>query len=105
MTEPGVRKWDSRGKYLFFQFLGTQVEVFVLTLGFIWLRPLIQLDGMYGAIVLGLLFTAIRVYPRLWNMWIQSTYPNRLLGIEIINGTISTLTIVCGLQLLGGGVY
>lgn len=104
-TQPGVRKWASKAQYLFFQFLGTQVEVFILTIGFIWLRPLIQVEGFYGAFLLGILFSGIRVYPRFWNMWIQSTYPNQLLAIEFINGIISTLTIVGGLQLLGGDLF
>lgn len=103
-TDPGVRKWTSKGKYLLFQFLGTQIEVFILALGFFWLRPVIPGSGVSGALPLAFLFAAIRVYPRFWNMWIQSTYPNRLLMIEFINGTISTFTIVCGLQLLSGGV-
>jgi hypothetical protein len=102
--EPGVRKWPSRGKYLLFQFLGTQIEVFILTLGFLWIRPHIPFDGISGGVILGLLFAAIRVYPRFWNMWIQSTYPNRLLGFEFVGGIVSTLTIVCSLQLLAGGI-
>jgi len=104
-TEPGVKKWASKAKYLSFQFLGTQVEVFILAVGFVWLRPLIQVEGLYGALLLGLLFSGIRVYPRFWNMWIQSTYPIQLLAIEVINGTISTLIIICGLQLLSGDVF
>lgn len=99
-SEPGVKQWTSRPKYLISQFLGTQVEVFILAIGFFWLRPLIAVEGIQGALLLGLLFAGIRVYPRFWNMWIQSTYPNRLLKIELINGAISTLVIICGLQLL-----
>src|SRR5262245_56932616 len=90
-TSPAVRRWSSKPRYLVTQFFGTQLEVFVLTAAFVWLRPLVSLPGMTGALVLGALLGAIRVYPRFWNMWIQTTYPNRLLGIELINGTIGTL--------------
>jgi hypothetical protein len=100
-AEPGVRKWPSQPRYLLTQFLGTQVEVYLLTLGYFWLRPKIGIDGTNGTLALALLFAGIRVYPRFWNMWIQSTYPNRLLGIELINGTLSTLTIVFALHILG----
>ncbi len=31
-------------------------------------------------------------------MWIQTTYPNRLLLIEVINGTLGTLFIAGFLQ-------
>jgi hypothetical protein len=41
----------------------------------------------------------VRVYPRFWNMWIQTSYPRRLLAIEIVNGTIGTLAIALFLEL------
>src|SRR5690242_11292612 len=77
-SSPAVRRWPSRTRYLVTQFLGTQVEVYLLTIGFVWLRPLVTLSGLAGATVLGLLFAGLRVYPRFWNMWIQSTYPRHL---------------------------
>src|SRR5262245_27624050 len=88
---PAVKQWASKPRYFLTQFLGTQVEVYILTAGFLWLRPLIGIPGVLGAFLLGGLLAATRVYPRFWNMWIQTTYPNRLLVIEVINGTIGTL--------------
>ena len=101
-NEPGVKDWPSKPKYLITQFLGTQVEIYILTIGYVWLRPLISVEGLAGASVLGLLFTLIRVYPRFWNMWIQSTYPNRMLAIEVVNGTISTFVVTTALHFLVG---
>jgi hypothetical protein len=95
---PAVRQWASKPRYFATQLLGTQVEVYILTLGFFWLRPLIGMQGYGGALALGLLLAATRVYPRFWNMWIQTTYPRRLLAIEVINGTLGTLAIVMFLQ-------
>ena len=97
---PAVRKWPSKVKYFVTQFLGTQVEVYILTIAFVWLRPLVGLDGYGGGLLLGLLLAAIRVYPRFWNMWIQTTYPLRLLLVEVVNGTIGTLVICIFLQMV-----
>ena len=97
---PAVRKWPSKVKYFVTQFFGTQVEVYILTFAFVWLRPLVGLNGYGGGLLLGLLFAAIRVYPRFWNMWIQTTYPFRLLLVEVVNGTIGTLVICVFLQLV-----
>jgi len=44
------------------------------------------------------LLAAIRVYPRFWNMWIQTTYPARLLVVELVNGSIGTIAIAVFLQ-------
>jgi hypothetical protein len=73
---------------------------FIDTLADLWLRELIPVDGLQAALILGLLFGVLRVYPRFWNMWIQSTYPMRLLRIEFVNGLIGTLVITISLELL-----
>ena len=91
--EPGVKEWASRARYLATQFLGTQIEVYVLTLAFFLLRSAFA-AGVGGLVTLGLVLAAVRVYPRFWNMWIQSTYPNRLLALEVVGGTIGTLVVV-----------
>jgi hypothetical protein len=95
---PSVRQWPSKPRYFVTQFLGTQVEVYILTLAFLWLRPLIGWPGYGGALALGFLLAATRVYPRFWNMWIQTSYPRRLLAIEVVNGTLGTLAIIVFLQ-------
>ena len=97
---PGVRKWDNPKEYLIKMFLGTQIEVFILTGSYLFLRGYLQFESLITAVILGSIFAGIRVYSRFWNMWIQSTYPIRMLGIEFINGTISTFIIVIGLSLL-----
>ena len=99
-TEPSVKKWPKQGKYLLTQFLGTQGEVFIITFGFIWLKPLLGMENLTGAICLGLLFSAIRIYPRFWNMWIQSNYPNKLLAVEFVNGFIGTIVMALTLNFL-----
>lgn len=97
-SSPAVKQWPSKPRYFVTQFLGTQVEVYIMTLGFVWLRPLVGPPGYAGALLLGSLFAAIRVYPRFWNMWVQTTYPNRLLAVEVVNGTLGTLVIALFLQ-------
>ena len=95
---PAVRQWPSKPRYFLTQFFGTQVEVYLLTLGFMWLRPFVSFPGYVGALLLGMLLAATRVYPRFWNMWIQTNYPFRLLVIEVVNGTLGTLAIISFLQ-------
>ncbi len=99
--DPGVKKWENKKAYIGSMFAGTQVEVFILTGAYLYLRQHFAAPaGLGTALLLAGLFAGIRVYPRFWNMWIQSTYPNRLLAVEFVNGTISTFIIVVGLHLL-----
>jgi hypothetical protein len=104
-SEPGVRRWDSKPRYLVTQLAGTQLEIYLLMLGFWVVRPGIPISGLGGALVLGLLLGLLRVYPRFWNMWIQSTYPRRLLAIEIVNGLLGSIAVVLLLQLLSPYVH
>lgn len=95
-NHPGVKKWNSQPKYILSMFLGTQVEIFIMTIGYIVLIATLG-ESKTNALILSLIFTGIRVYPRFWNMWIQSTYPNKLLLTELVNGSISTFIVVFGL--------
>lgn len=99
-NEPGVRRWPNKAGYMLRMFLGTQVEIYILVAAYLWLRPHVPGEGYMEALVFAVVFAGIRVYPRFWNMWIQSTYPNPLLLIEAINGTISTFVVVFATQML-----
>jgi len=99
-ASPAVRSWASKPRYLVTQFVGTQVEVYLIAIGFAWLYPHVPAGGSTGALLLGALFAALRVYPRFWNMWIQSTYPRRLLATEVVNGVIGTFVVVITLYFL-----
>jgi len=98
-SEAGVKSWPSKPRYLLTQILGTQVEIYIFALCWAWLRPLLG-DGPESTAWLALAFCGLRVYPRSWNMWIQSTYPNRLIATETLGGVISTAVIVGMLQWL-----
>ena len=47
-TSPAVKRWPTKWKYFVTQFLGTQVEVYILTIAFVWLRPLVGFNGYGG---------------------------------------------------------
>ncbi len=99
--EPGLRLWASQKKYIVSMFLGTQIEVFILTGAYLYLRQFMEeAAGLGTALLLAAIMAAVRVYPRFWNMWIQSTYPGRLLAVEFVNGTVSTFVIIVALALL-----
>ena len=99
--EPGLRSWPNQKKYIFSMFLGTQVEVFILTAAYLYLRQFLpEPAGVGTALLLAGILAAVRVYPRFWNMWIQSTYPGKLLAVEFVNGTIGTFVILVALALL-----
>lgn len=98
--DPAVKAWPSVPRYLLTMFCGTQIEVYIVCGLYLWLRGYVPLTGMAEVLVLGGALAAVRVYPRCWNMWIQSTYPPRLLAVELVNGVIGTLVMVGGIELV-----
>lgn len=98
---PALRVWQNQREYLIKMFAGTQVEVFILTGAYLYLRNLFPDPTSFRvALILGGVLAAVRVYPRFWNMWIQTTYPRSLLFVELVNGTLGTFVIVFSLWLL-----
>ena len=48
---------------------------------------------MAKGIVFAFILIALKIFPRFFDMWIQSTYPNKLLAVEFVNGTIGSFVI------------
>ncbi len=100
---PALKQWPNLKEYLLKMFLGTQVEIYILTAAYFYLRTLFPTpNGLSTALILATIFAAIRVYPRFWTMWIQTTYPLSLLVIEAVNGTIGTFVILLILWFVAG---
>lgn len=90
-NNPGMKKWDKKSKYITYMYLlGALTPSLIMAFVYKLIAPISILH--FGLILLG-----IRIIPRFFDMWIQSSYPNKLLYIEIINGTI--LSFVAALVL------
>jgi len=98
--ESAVKVWESPKKYVLYMASGTQIEVFFITAAYLFFQLYVAEPTFYNALLLSILFTGLRVYPRTFLMWIQTDYPNKLLLIETINGTIGTFIMVLGVHLL-----
>ena len=101
-SSPGVKKWDSIPKYLGFMFLIMLIPNMLWALVFTMIKPILSPVALNAGVVFALMLVVIKIIPRFFDMWIQSTYPDRLLVIELINGTIGcfviALTFACLLQ-------
>lgn len=100
-THPGMKQWPSAKGYLGRMFLGTQVEIIIFAAAYVYLRQFFpNPDSWMTVITLSVIFAAIRIYPRSFAMWIQSSYPSKLIAIETVNGTLGTCVIMLSLKLL-----
>ncbi|MBF6170180.1 hypothetical protein [Nocardia blacklockiae] len=88
----GAGRGGSRG--LGARLLGDQLEVYVITVGYAWLHPLLPWNSLVGALALATLFAALRVCAPVWALWTQGTYSGRYLAVEVAAGLVSSLVIV-----------
>lgn len=82
------------------QFLGSQIEVYILTIGYAWLHPLLPMPGPIGALALAVFMAALRVFAPVWALWRQGTYSNGYLFVEVGAGVLGSVVVVLTLYLL-----
>jgi hypothetical protein len=93
-SSPAMKRWPSIPQYLGVMFLGAcLVQCFLAALAFVLVKPALP-DSILGTVaVFGFILIGIKIFTRFFDMWIQTTYPNKLLAIEFVNGSIGSLVI------------
>jgi hypothetical protein len=91
---PGLKEWPNVPKYLGLQFTGgVLAQCLLWAFVFALVKPALPEDTLLRGLVFGLILIAVKIYPRFFDMWIQSTYPSKLLAVEFVNGTIGSFII------------
>ncbi|MBU1167047.1 hypothetical protein KKC60_01405 [Patescibacteria group bacterium] len=81
-NNPGMKKWGDQKKYLLsMYFVGALIPSLIFSFVYTLISPI-------SILYFGLILVGVRIMPRFFDMWIQSSYPNKLLFVEIINGSI-----------------
>jgi hypothetical protein len=92
-VSPALKKWSNIPKYLLLQYVGILAQCLLWAWVFTLIKPALS-DEIFGrGLMFGFILVFIKIFPRFFDMWIQSTYPNKLLAIEFINGTIGSFII------------
>ncbi|MBU1177779.1 hypothetical protein KJ903_01020 [Patescibacteria group bacterium] len=88
-SSPGFKVWQSQPKYIItMYFVGALIPCLILAFVYSFLSPAFTGSLILKTLCLGLIIASVRMIPRFFDMWIQTTYPDTLLTIEIVNGTI-----------------
>ena len=93
-SSPAVKEWPDQRKYVAAMFAGGSLAQCLLwAFVFAVVKPALPEPAFLQGIVFGLVLVATKMFPRLFDMWIQTTYPNKLLVIEFVNGGIGGFII------------
>lgn len=89
---PSMSKYANQKKFMLEMFFfGMFIPSFIAGTAYSYLKPgLYIINGNYISItfVLGLMLAGIRIVPRFFDMNLLTSYPKKLLFIELINGII-----------------
>lgn len=93
---PAMRQWDSQGKFMMSMFFLSLLEIVFVGLIYISIVQVLPNDFWLKGIVFGLLLAGVRVYSRFLSMFLQTSYPAKLLAVEFVNGLIGCVIIGLG---------
>ena len=91
---PSMKRWNSQQQYLIGMFfIAGFIPILLTAIVYEYIAPI-------SIISFWLLLSGVRIIPRLCDMWIQTSYPNRILFIELTNGVILSFVISYMLSIL-----
>jgi hypothetical protein len=100
-NSPGFKKWSDVRKYLVSMYVfGILIQCMLFAFVYAFISYILPGSLLLNTIFFGLILVAVKIFPRLIDMWVQSTYPNKLLAVEFINGTIGSFVIAFILALI-----
>ena len=92
-NSPALKKWPSVPRYIGLQYVGILAQCLLWAFIFVLVKPALPGEVLIKGLLFGFILLAIKIFPRFYDTWIQSTYPNKLLAVEFINGTIGSFII------------
>jgi len=69
------------------------IQCFLFAFVYLYIEPILPGTIILNTIYFGLILIIVKIIPRLFDMYVQSKYPNILLIIELINGVIGSFVI------------
>jgi len=69
------------------------IQCFIFAFVYLYIQKILPGTLLLNTLYFGIILVAVKIIPRLLDMYIQSKYPNTLLMIEVINGAIGSFVI------------
>lgn len=91
---PSVKDRGDTKTFLINTFLySILIQCILFAFVYAYIQPVLPDSIALTTLYYGLILAAIKIIPRFFDMWMQSTYPPALLTIEAINGAIGSFVI------------
>lgn len=90
---PGVKRWGNTKAFMIYMYLLILLECLLFAFVYSFLKPVFSGSAITNGLVFGLILVMINLIPGISGRWILSTYPNKLLLVDFINGIFGSLVI------------
>ncbi|MBI5881450.1 DUF1761 family protein [archaeon] len=95
-----VRKMGGKGYMIKMYLFGCLVPSILFAFVFYFVRPSLPGGVLMNTLLFGLLLVAVKIVPRFIDMSLLSTYPRKLLAVDVVNGSIASFVIASVLALM-----
>ncbi len=93
-SHPSFKIWSSQTKYLAGAFIVAGfIPILLIAIAYSFISPI-------SIIAFGLILSGVRIIPRFCDAWSQTSYPNPILAIELVNGCILSFVIAYMLSIV-----
>lgn len=69
------------------------IQCLIFAFVYYFLQSLLPAEMLLSGLYFAVLLVVVKIIPRFIDMWMQSNYPLKLLGIEFINGSIGSFVM------------
>ena len=91
---PSVKNRKDVKKFIVNTFVfGILIQCLLFAFVYLFIQSILPGNLLLNTFYFGIILVAVKIIPRFFDMWVQSSYPTQLLTIEIINGTIGSFVI------------
>ena len=95
-----VRKMGGKGYMVSMYIMGCLLPSLLFAFVFYFVRPALPGALLMDTVLFGLILVTVRVVPRMIDMGLLTTYPRKLLAVDVVNGSIASFVIALVLALM-----
>ena len=93
-TDPSVKNRKDVKTFILNTFVfSVLIQCIIFAFVYLYIESILPGTVLLNTLYFGIILVAVKIIPRLFDMYVQSKYPTTLLSIELINGVIGSFVI------------
>lgn len=90
---PAIKQWSNTKLFLIYMYLLILVECLLFAFVYSFIKPIFPGTVIANGLIFGLILIVVNSIPNISGRWLLSTYPNKLLLVDLISGIVGSFII------------